>query len=149
MLSQGCNDQILDLCRSDATDRACCCFPPTQQRRADIESIAHAILARKARTHAVALVVIELAGQERAAFGSLYLPAIGFGFEELLNSLERRGIDDGLMFALEPLAVVVNLADIRAVFEEVSEGNIGEGNAAVVFGDFGISSLGDDAPAVE
>jgi hypothetical protein len=44
---------------------------------------------------------------------------------------------------------MMNLTEIDAIFEEVSEGLISEGNAALVFGDLGVPPFGDDAPAVE
>ena len=53
------------------------------------------------------------------------------------------------MFALEPFAAVVDLAEVDPVFQEVGEGAVGEGNAALIFRDFGVASLGDDASAVE
>ena len=124
-------------------------LPPSQQRRADVEAIAHSVLAGKARAHAVALVVVKLALEQGAAIGSLYLPAAGFGCEKLLNAVKGRAIDNGVVFALEPLAAVVHLAEVDSVFEEVGEGTIGEGNATIVFGDPGIALLGDDAPAIE
>ena len=53
------------------------------------------------------------------------------------------------MLALEPLAVVVNLAEIDAVFQEVGEGTVGEGNATIEFGDLGAAPFRDNAPSIE
>ena len=53
------------------------------------------------------------------------------------------------MFSLEPFTSVVHLADIDPVFEEVGEGAISEGNAAIVFGCFGIAPLRNNASPVE
>ena len=67
----------------------------------------------------------------------------------MLNPVEGRAIEDGFVLALEPLAAVVNLANIDAVLEEVGEGTVGKGNGSVVFRDFGVPSLGNNAPSVQ
>src|SRR5258705_11003697 len=87
-------DCALNLCRRDSGYRAGCCFPSPQQRRADVESVAHAILAGKARAHEIAAVVVELAQEQGTAFGSFFLPTVGLGGEQFLHSVEGRAIDD-------------------------------------------------------
>ena len=74
----GCNsgkDRVLDVFSSDTPDRSRCGFSSAQQCRTDIEPIANAVLAGKARAHPVALVVEELALKQGAALGALCLPA--------------------------------------------------------------------------
>ncbi len=66
-----------------------------------------------------------------------------------MNPVKRGPVDNGFAFAFEPLAAMMNLAEIDAVLEKIGEGTIGEGNAAIVFGDLGVALLGDDAPVVE
>ena len=53
------------------------------------------------------------------------------------------------MLSLEPFAAVMDFADVDAVLQEIGEGTVGEGNAALIFCDLGIAALGDDASAVE
>jgi hypothetical protein len=53
------------------------------------------------------------------------------------------------MLSLEPLAAVVDLADVDAIFQEIGEGTISEGNAAPIFGDLGVASLGNNTSAVK
>ena len=40
------------------------------------------------------------------------------------------------MLSLEPFAAVMDLAEVDPVLQEIGEGTVGEGNAALVFGDF-------------
>ena len=107
-----CENCALNFCRRDTSHRSGLGLPSTQQRRANVEAIAHAVFAGKTRAHEVAAIVVELAHQQRTAFRSRRLPAIGLGREELLDPFESRAIDDGFMLALEPFAAVMNLAEI-------------------------------------
>lgn len=43
----------------------------------------------------------------------------------------------------------MGFADIDAVFQEIGERTVSEGDAAVVLGSLGVATLGDDVPAVE
>ena len=124
-------------------------MPSTTHCGADVEPIAHAVLAGKARPHAVALVVKELALEQGAAFGEFDLAFHGVGFEQFLNTVKCRAVNDRLMLSLEPFAGIMGFADIDAVLEEVGEGTIGERNAALKLRDFGIATLGHNLPAVE
>ena len=146
---EGCENCALNLCCRNTSNGSSFGLQSPQQRRANVEAIAHAVLAGKARTHEVAAIVIKLAHQRGAAFGSFCFSAIGFSGEELLDPVEGLAIDDGLVLAFEPLAAVVNLPKIDAIFEEVGEGTVGEGNAPLVLGDLGATPLGDDASPVE
>ncbi|MCA6111587.1 hypothetical protein J6497_31100 [Bradyrhizobium sp. CNPSo 4026] len=46
-----------------------------------------------------------------------------------------------MVFTLEPFAAMMNLAEINAVFQEIGEGTVGEGNAAVEFRDLGVAAV--------
>jgi hypothetical protein len=70
-------------------------------------------------------------------------------FEEILHPLEGRSIEDRLLFSFEPFSVVMHLADVNSVLEKVGEGTIRERNAAVIFCDFRVTSLGNDFPAIQ
>src|SRR6266853_6529435 len=136
---QGLHDRLPDCLAGDASHRSCCSFPSPQKRRADIEAIPDTILAGKAWAHPVAPVIEELALEQGPALGSFDLAALSFGFEEFLNPVKRGPIDNGFVFAFEPLAAMMNLAQIDAVLEKIGEGTIGEGNGAIVFGDLGVA----------
>ena len=43
----------------------------------------------------------------------------------------------------------MNLANVDSVLQEISEGPVGEGNAAVVLGDLGVPALRNDATPVQ
>src|SRR5258706_2859294 len=133
--TQGFHYRLLDGLGGDASHRSCCSFPSPQKRRTNIEAIPDSILAGKARAHPVALVIEQFSLEQRPALGSFDLAALSFGFEEFLNPVKRGPIDNGFVFAFEPLAAMMNLAQIDAVLEKIGEGTIGEGNAAIVFGD--------------
>ena len=62
-----------------------------------------------------------------------------------MNPFEGRAINDGFVLTLEPFAAMMDFAEIDAVLEKIGEGTIGEGNGAIVFGNFGVAPLGDDA----
>ena len=127
---KGSKNGALYLCGRDASDRPRRSFPPAQQRRTDVEAITHSVFCGEARAHAVATVVVELAQEEGAAFGSFCFPATRLGDEQLLDPVKSPMIDDGFVLAVEPFAAVVNLAEIDAVLQEVGEGTEAEGNAA-------------------
>lgn len=123
ILLKGDKDCAFNLRCRDASYRSGFGLPPPQQRRTDVEAISNVVLAGKTRAHAIAFIVVELAGEQSATFRSFCLPTIGIGGEELLNPLEGRAIDNGFMLALEPLAAVVNLAEIDAVLQEMGRGD--------------------------
>ena len=75
--------------------------------------------------------------------------SVGVGLEQDLNPFKGRPVEDGLLFALEPLAAVMNLADVDAVFQEIGEGTVREGDATIVLGDLGVPTLGDDATPIQ
>src|ERR1700730_12460015 len=115
---QGLNGHLLNCLSGDSRHRSGQCFPAPQERRADVKPVTKAILAGKARAHEVAAVVVELAQEQGAAFGSFCFPAARLGDEQFLDPVERCAVDDGFVLALKPLAAVVNLAEIDAVLEE-------------------------------
>jgi hypothetical protein len=43
----------------------------------------------------------------------------------------------------------MNLTEIHAILQEIGEGTVGEGNATPIFGDLGVATFRDDAPAIE
>ena len=53
------------------------------------------------------------------------------------------------MFALEPFAAVADLSDVDAILQDVGKGTISEANAAPIFGDLSLATLGDNAVTVE
>ncbi len=146
---QGFHYRLFDCLGGDTGYRSCCFFPSPQKCRADIEAIPHTILAGKTRAHEVTAVVVKLALEQGSAFGSFDLAALRVGFEELLNPVEGRAINDGFVLTLELFAAVVDFAEIDTILEKVGEGTVGEGNAPVVFGDLGAAPFRDDAPAIE
>src|SRR5712671_2651810 len=109
-----------------------------------VETIADAVLAGKARSHAVNLVVKELALEQGAAFRKLGPALDGVRFEKLLHALEGWPVKDSFMLSLEPFAGVMSLADVNAVLQEVGEGAVGEGYPAPVFCNFGLAAFGDN-----
>src|SRR5215208_2543823 len=143
------NDGTLDFCSRNTCYRSAFSLPSSQRRRADVESVADAVLGGKARAHEVALVIEQLALEQGAAFGALSFPAGGIRLQQRLHALEGLPVDDGFVLALKPGIAVMNLTDIDPVLQKVGEGTVTKRNAAIVFGDFGVSPLGDDAPAVE
>ena len=122
---------------------------PTAQGGADVEAIAHAVLARKRRPHPVALVVEKLAFEQSAALREFRTAPDVVLLEQILHPVKGGSVEDCRVLSLEPFAAMVGLAEVDAIFEEIGEGTVGEGNAALIFGDLGIASLGDDAPSVE
>jgi hypothetical protein len=64
-----------------------------------------------------------------------------------LDPVKGPAVNYGLVLSLEPFTAIVNLANIGAIFEEVGERTVGEGNSAVVFRDLCISPLSDNASA--
>lgn len=85
-------------------------FPSSQQCRADVKAIAHAVLAGKAGTHAIAAVIIELAVQESLPRGSACISAGRFGSQELLDLIESLSIDNGGVLSRKPFVLVIGLA---------------------------------------
>jgi hypothetical protein len=75
--------------------------------------------------------------------------AVGIGLEQALNLVEYLPVEDGPLFALEPFAGVMNLADVDTVLQEIGEWAVGEGDTAIIFGDRGVPALGDDATPVQ
>ena len=67
------------------------------QRGADIEAIAHTVLAGKARPHTVAFVIKELALKDSAAFRKLDPAFHGVGFEQFLYAIECWPVQDCFM----------------------------------------------------
>src|SRR6202048_2356630 len=149
MCFEGGKDRALNLGRRDTPDRPNVGLPPPQQRRADVEAIAHAVYGGKAWSHAFAVVIIELADQESLARGSARVSVGRFGGQELLDLIESLSIDDGGVLSRKPFVLVTGLADVEPFFKERGEGAISERNPAVEFLDFGIPALGNDALGVE
>src|ERR1700726_3179855 len=73
----------------------------------------------------------------------------GLGCEKLLNLIEDLPVDNGRVFAGEPLLLVTGLADVDPVLQKIGKGTIGERNSAVKFPHLGIPALGNDALGVE
>src|SRR6476620_1737038 len=109
-------------------------MPSPAQGCTYVKSVADAVLAGKARSHAVALVIKELALEQGTAFRKLGSARDGVGFELLLHLFECLPIENRLVLSLEPFSAVMGLADIDAVFQEVGEGTVSEGNATIVLG---------------
>src|SRR5262249_9495700 len=141
-------DKPLDLGRRDPRDGPGLGLP-SAQLGADVEPVAHAILAGKTRTHPVALVVEELALEQGTALREFY-PALDRVFLQLqLNLVKGLPIEDRCVLSLEPFAAVMGFAKVDPVLEEIGEGAVGEGDAALVFRDLGVAPLGDNVPAVK
>ena len=141
-------DQTFDLRRRNSRDGAGL-VRSAAQRGADVEAIANAVLAGKARSHAVALVIKELALEHSAAFRKLDLAFHGIGFEQFLHAVEGWAVQDRFMLSLEPFAAVMSFANVDPILEEVGEGTVGEWNATLIFRDLGFAAFGDDFPAIE
>src|ERR1700687_4870044 len=131
MRFKGGKNCALNLCRRDTSDRSGFGFSSSQQRRAYVETIAHAVFAGKARTHAVAAVVIEFAHKKRLARGTTGLSAGGFRCEKPLDLIEGLGFDNSRVLAGEPFVLVTGLANVNPIFEEMGERAIGEGNPPI------------------
>jgi hypothetical protein len=58
-------------------------------------------------------------------------------------------VENRSVFARIPFAGVMHFPKINAVLQKMGEGSIGEGNAALILRDFGITCLGNNASAVE
>src|ERR1700730_10714457 len=115
MCFEGGKDRALNLGRRDTPDRPNVATHPPQRRRADVESIAHAVFGGKAWAHAIAVVIIELADQE-----SLARVSVGrFGGQELLDLIESLSIDDGGVLSRKPFVLVTGLADVEPIFQEM------------------------------
>src|SRR5260370_8965401 len=100
---KGGKDCALNFCGRDTSYRSGFGFPSSQKCRADVEAIAHAVLAGKAWTHAVAAIIIEFTHQERLARGTTGFPAGGLRLEKLLDLVVGLSVEDALMLPLEPL----------------------------------------------
>ena len=148
MLSNGFRDDAFDLAGRYSRDRTGLVLSAAQGR-ADIEPVPDAVLAGKARAHAIAPVVEEFSLQEGATLRICRLAFDDVGLEQRLHSLKGLLVHDRLVLAFEPLAAMMDLAEIDPVLEKVREGTVGEGNAAIVFGDLCIAALSDDAPLVQ
>src|SRR6516162_7492200 len=148
MLPNGLLDNALNFGGGYSRDRAGPVLSPTQGGT-DIESVPDPVLAGKARAHATAPVVEEFSLQQRATFRVFGLALDDIGLEQRLQAVKSLAVDDRLVLAFEPFAAVMDFTEIDPVLEEVGEGAISEGNAAIVFGDFRVTALGDDAALVE
>jgi hypothetical protein len=67
----------------------------------------------------------------------------------MLDLIKRGSVEDRRVLSLEPFAAMVDLAEVDAIFEEIGEGTVREWNAALIFGDLGSASLGDNASSVQ
>jgi len=147
--SQCIDHKLFDRRRSNTPDRSRLRLTSSQQRRTHIKSVTHTVLAGKARAHAISLVIVEFAEEQGTAFRSFCDAAARFGSEELLDPVKGRAVDDSLVLAREPLAGVVNLAEINPVLEKVREETVGEGDATVILDYLGRTSLRDNTSPVE
>src|SRR6516225_7996173 len=140
MLPNGLLDNALNFGGRYSCDRAGHVLA-SAQGGTDIESVPHPVLAGKARAHAVAFVVEQFSLQQRATFRVFGLALDDIGLEQRLHPLKGLPVDDRLVLAFEPFAAVVDFTEIDPVLEEVGEGAISEGNAAIVFGGFRVTAL--------
>src|SRR6185437_9053674 len=75
--------------------------------------------------------------------------AIDVGLQRFLDLIKCLSVQDRLVLTLEPFAAIMDLAEIDPVLQEIGEGTVGEGNAALVFCDLDVSPCGDDTSSVE
>ena len=74
-----------------------------------------------ARTHAVAAVVKQTAGQERGCPSQPAPPLHRLGVQLLLDGVEQGTIEDRRVTAAMDLAPIGDLADVEPVLEQVGE----------------------------
>src|SRR5262245_55787656 len=92
-------------------------------------SISHAALGRMGWDHAVASRIEQEPAQQSLAPGprpDMMRPLLT---ETLLHSIEQCAVDQRRLWARADLALIDDLADVKAVAQDVEEGTLGEGHA--------------------
>src|SRR3974390_2751935 len=120
----------LEVCRREATDRTGLVLASSEQGGADIEWITNSVLDRVAWAHPIAPIVVDQPRQEGPRPFSSPSPAFAVLLEELLDRLERDPVNDGLVLAGEPLAGMAGFAKVGAIFQQIGEGAVAEGDSS-------------------
>src|SRR5262245_21009679 len=103
---------------------------PAQKRLRYVVSIANAMLGRMGRDHAVASRVEQEPSQRSlvsAARPDMMRALLG---ETPLHSIEQRALDERRLWAGADFSLIGDLADIKAIAQNVEKGALGERHAA-------------------
>ena len=82
------------------------------------------MLGGKTRRHAVPAVVVEDAGQHSAVGRPDLSPGDRVGLHQVLHLIEGGPVDDRLVLAGKPFALVTHLTQVGSALEEIGKGSI-------------------------
>ena len=105
-------------------------LPRLQRRARDVIAVAYAVLERIGQRHPLARSIEEFARQQRVRLRPVGEPETALPDELLLRRLEDLPVDDRGMLARPGPPLVVDLADVMAIAQDVRNRAVGEGDAA-------------------
>src|SRR5215204_3199727 len=124
------DDYGFDLRCRDPRDRSGLAPAALGEHRRDIVAIAEAALLGRARRHLVAAVVEDAADQESRGGGTPHLGSVAIGRELLLDGIKHGAGHDGSVLAGIARTLVIQLAKVDPVPEDVGQRSIGQGHAS-------------------